>query len=103
MSESNSITHVRFGAIVNSLIEGQNMLVAKAFDRAFRELQTKIEEQQDIIEATPTPPPASEISSALSQEIIHLVISINHCLSDVIERVENRDQDMIVPLAVMTK
>ena len=103
MSGSNSTTRVHFGAIVNSLIEGNNMLVAKAIDRAFRELQTKIEEQQDIINATPTPLPASEIISALFQKIIHLVISINHCLSDVIERVENRDQGMIVSLAVMTK
>ena len=55
MSESNLITHVRFGAIVNSLIEGQSIPVAKALDRAFRELQTKIEEQQDIINATSTP------------------------------------------------
>ena len=103
MSESNSTTRVHFGAIVNSLIEGHNMPVAKAFDRAFRELQTKIEEQQDIIDATPTPLPAFAISGALIQKIIHLVISMDHCLSDVIERVENRDQGMIVSLAVMTK
>ena len=103
MSESGSTMRVRLGTIANSLIERHNRSVATALDREITELQTKIEEQQDAIDATPTPLAASEISGALSQKIIDLVTSMDHCLSDIIDRVLKQAKHTSVSFVVIAK